>query len=306
MIKLYHLHSLTALRDGGSLVRAAERLHVTQSALSHQLKELEERLEVKLFERKSRPPRFTIAGERLLTLADEVLPQIREAERDIAHIRGGQSGRLHIAVECHSCFDWLMPAIGRYRGYWPQVELDLSMAHSFEALAALARGEVDLVVTADPQEGEALVYQPLFEYENVLLLPKRHRLTDHSWIAPEDLAGETLITYPVESGRLEIFRRFLEPSGVVVQRRTSELTVMILQLVASGRGVAALPLWAANQAIATDQILSRPLGDTGLWSRLFAAVRREDKELAYIEAFIDSALESCFGILEGLRPLSEQ
>lgn len=302
MIKLHHLHSLVALRDGGSLVRAAERLHLTQSALSHQLKELEERLGVRLFERKSRPPRFSVAGERLLALADELLPRIREAEHEIAHIRGGQAGRLHIAVECHSCFDWLMPAMETYRGYWPQVELDISMGHSFEPLPALARGEVDLVVTADPDGDEAITYQPLFSYQNVLLMPQRHRLAGQAWIAPEDLAGETLITYPVESERLDIFRRFLNPAGVAVERRTSELTVMILQLVASGRGVAALPQWAASQAVTTGQVIARPLGQNGLWSTLYAAVRREEQKLAYVESFVDSARESCFGALEGLRP----
>ncbi|PKM44733.1 MAG: LysR family transcriptional regulator [Gammaproteobacteria bacterium HGW-Gammaproteobacteria-1] len=302
MIKLHHLHSLTALRDSGNLARAAERLHLTQSALSHQLKELEERLEVTLFERKSRPPRFTAAGERLLTLADEVLPLIRQAKRDLGHIRGGQGGRLHLAVECHSCFDWLMPVLEDYRHQWPRVTLDISMAHSFEPLAALAQNEVDLVVTADPDDNAAITYRPLFRYQNLLLLPPRHRLAARNWIAPQDLADETLITYPVDTTRLDLFRRFLDPAGVAVERRSSELTVMILQLVASGRGLAALPQWAASQAVVAGQVLARPLGEHGLWSTLYAAVRREEQELAYLEAFIDGARTDCFERLEGVLP----
>ncbi len=302
MIELRHLRTLAALRDGGSLVAAAERLHLTQSALSHQLKELEQRLEVRVFERKSRPPRFTLAGERLLALADTVLPRIRRTEHEIARIRGGENGRLHIAVECHSCFEWLMPAMESYRRYWPEVELDIAMGHSFEPLPALAAGEVDLVITADPDARLALAYQPLFRYENVLLLPPDHRLAASERIAPGDLAGETVISYPVEPERLDIFHRFLAPAGVTVERRTSELTVMILQLVASGRGVAALPRWAASQAIERGQVIARPLGREGLWSSLFAAVRREDRDQAYIEAFVDNARESCFETLAGIRP----
>ncbi len=305
MIKLHHLQSLSALRAAGSLARAAERLHLTQSALSHQLKELEGQLGVQLFERKSRPPRFSVAGERLLLLADEVLPRIIEAERELAHLRSGQAGRLHIAVECHSCFDWLMPALERYRGYWPRVELDLSLGHSFEPLSALVRGEVDLVITADPDESEAIAYQPLFSYQNLLLLAPHHPLASAPWLTPQQLAGETLITYPVSSGRLEIFRRFLDPAGVVVTRRSSELTVMILQLVASGRGVAALPQWAASQAVAAGQVVARPLGKEGIWSTLYVAVRREERQLAYLEAFIAGARESCFELLEGLREVVE-
>ncbi|MFA5529839.1 MAG: LysR family transcriptional regulator [Thiohalomonadaceae bacterium] len=301
MIELRHLRSLAALRDSGSLTRAAERLHLTQSALSHQLKELEERLGLRLFERKSRPPRFTVAGERLLALADRVLPPIRAAERDLARVRGGQSGRLHLAVECHSCFDWLMPVLEEYRRDWPQVELDISMGHSFTPLAALARREVDLVITADPAARAEIAYLPLFCYQNVLLLPPRHPLARRPWLAPRDLAGETLITYPVETARLDLFHRFLDPAGVAVERRTCELTVMILQLVASGRGLAALPQWAASPAVATGQVLAKPLGKNGLWSTLYAAVRREERELAYLDAFIEHAREGCFDKLEGLR-----
>jgi len=301
MLKRHHLQILAALRDSGSLVRAAERLHLTPSALSHQLKELEGRLEVRLFERKSRPPRFSAAGERLLALADEVLPRFRAAEQEIARIRGGECGRLHIAVECHSCFDWLMPALETYRAHWPQVKLDLSMAHSFEPLPALKRREVDLVITADPVDDQAIAYLSLFSYQNQLLIPPGHRLSARARITPQDLAGETVITYPVAEDRLDLFRRFLVPAGVAVTRRTSEATVMILQLVASGRGLAALPQWAASQAIDSGQVVARPLGKNGLWSSLFAAVRREDRGLAFVEAFVENARESSFRTLEGVR-----
>lgn len=300
MIKLHHLKSLEALRESGSLIRAAARLHLTQSALSHQLKELEGRLGLPLFERKSRPPRFTAAGERLLALADQVLPLIRQVERDLDHLRGGQGGRLHLAVECHSCFDWLMPLLEKYRHLWPQVALDISMAHSFAPLMALSRGEVDLVITADPDDNPVIAYHPLFRYQNLLLLPPRHHLVARPWLTPQDLAGETLITYPVETTRLDLFRRFLDPAGVTVERRTSELTVMILQLVASGRGLAALPQWAASQAVAAGQVIARPLGEQGLWSTLYAAVRREEQDLAYLEAFIESVRTDCFEQLEGV------
>ncbi len=302
MIELRHLHTLIALRDTGTLTGAAEQLHLSQSALSHQLKDLEERLGLGLFERKSRPLRFSLPGERLLALADTVLAEVRAAEQQLAHLRDGRSGRLHIAVECHSCFDWLMPALDSYRGYWPQVELDLSMGYGFEPLSALVRREVDLVVTADPAEGVEISYLPLFRFQNVLLLSTHHQLAARDWIEPPDLAGEVLITYPVDTGRLDLFRRFLDPAGVVVARRTSELTVMILQLVASGRGLAVLPQWAASQAIAAGLVIARPLGRCGLWSVLHAAVRREDRQRAYLEAFIDNARQTCFGALEGLQP----
>ncbi len=149
MLEIRHLKTLHALREADSLVEAAERLHLTQSALSHQFKELEERLGLPIFVRKTKPIRFTSAGLRLLQLADATLPLLRSAERDIARLAGGTAGRLHMAIECHSCFQWLMPTIDQFRDAWPEVELDLASGFAFAPLPALARGDLDLVVTSD-------------------------------------------------------------------------------------------------------------------------------------------------------------
>ncbi|MDY3198325.1 MAG: LysR family transcriptional regulator, partial [Pseudomonadaceae bacterium] len=158
MLELRHLRTLVTLREADSLVEASERLHLTQSALSHQLKDLEQRLGTPLFLRKTRPVQFTSAGLRLLRLADNVLPQIRQAERDLQRLAGGQAGRLHMAIECHSCFQWLMPTIDQFRNVWPEVEVDFASGHFFAPLPALARGELDLVITSDPQDISGLTY----------------------------------------------------------------------------------------------------------------------------------------------------
>ena len=225
MIELRHLKTLVALRDTGSLVEAAESLFVTQSALSHQLKDLEDRLECSLFMRKTKPPRFTSAGRRLLNLADEVLPMVRNAERDVARLAGGETGRLHICIECHSCFQWLIPCLNQYRGNWPEVELDLSGGFSFAPLPALVRGDLDLVITSDPVDLPGVRYVPLFTYEAMLAIGRDHPLADHSMVLPDDLEQELLITYPVERDRLDIFTRFLDPLDIEpVSIRTAELT----------------------------------------------------------------------------------
>src|SRR5690554_6648564 len=225
MLDIRHLKTLGALRDAGSLVEAAERLHLTQSALSHQFKEMEDRLDMQLFVRKTKPVRFTSAGLRLLRLADEVLPLMRSAERDIARLQGGSAGRLHMAIECHSCFQWLMPTIDQFRDAWPEVELDLASGFSFAPLPALASGDLDLVVTSDPIELSGISYIPLFAYEALLAVEKQHPLAQKAYIEPEDLREETLIIYPVEHDRLDIFNHFLVPADIEpAQVRTSEQT----------------------------------------------------------------------------------
>lgn len=302
MVEFRHLKTLTALRDAGSLVEAAERVHLTQSALSHQIKDLEERLNCSLFIRKTKPISFTAAGKRLLLLADELLPMIRNAERDIARLAGGEVGRLNICIECHSCFDWLMPTIDHFRQNWPEVEMDLSTGFSFQPLPALSRGDLDLVITSDPEPRNGITYLPLFSYESVLVISKQHPLIRKKQIQPGDLCSETLITYPIDHARLDIFSRFLDPAGKEpAQTRTAELTVMIMQLVASGRGVSALPSWAIHEYLQNDYIAARPLGEKGLWCTLYAAVRSEQAEAEFMLDFLDTARDITFRNLSGIK-----
>jgi LysR family transcriptional regulator, regulator for metE and metH len=301
MLDLRTLRTFTALREGGSLVAAAARLHLTQSALSHHIKALEHQFGTALYVRKSRPLRFTPAGERLLALADEVLPRVSAAEQELRQIAQGQSGRLHIAIECHSCFEWLMPAMDEYRRAWPDIEMDLSLGFSFEPLPALTMGDIDLVVTSDPQPILELDYQSLFGYQALLAMAPDHRLATRAWIEPQDLRAETLITYPVKRKRLDIFTRFLDPAGIEPAAvRTSELTVMMMQLVASRRGVAALPNWALMEYADRGYVVARPLGESGMWGTLYAATRPEDARLAYMRDFLRIARHRSYTTLKGI------
>ncbi len=301
-IELRHLRTLVVLRDTGSLAQAAERLHLTQSALSHQSKSIEDHFGMPLFLRKSRPLRFTPAGQRLLALADTVLPAALAAERDVARLAGGQAGRLHIAIECHSCFEWLMPTMDEFRENWPEVELDILTGFSFDPLPALARGDVDLVITSDPIDNRELAYEPLFRYQGTLAVANTHRLAEKTWIAPQDLAEETLITYPVEHERLDVFKHFLDPAGVEPGAiRTTELTAMIMQLVASQRGVAALPSWVLTEYLARDYVAARPLGRESFWCTLSAATRTMEAEHPFMRDFFSTAREVAFRVLHGIR-----
>lgn len=300
-IELRHLRTLVALRDTGSLVEAADRVFLTQSALSHQIKDLESRLGCSLFLRKTRPVRFTTAGRRLLKLADEVLPLVHGAEQDVDRLAGGESGRIFMAIECHSCFEWLLPAINEYREGWPDVELDIASGFHFAPLPALARGDLDLVITADPIEELGLAYVPMFSYEAQLAIGRDHELADKPWVEPADLAGEVLICYPVDRSRLDIFTSFLDPANVEPLRvRNAELTTMMVQLVASGRGVACLPNWALHEYREREYVVVKSLGEEGVWPTLYAAVRPDQEDAPFIRGFVDVAKKTCFANLVGI------
>jgi len=300
-IEIRHLRTLVALRETGSLVEASERVFLTQSALSHQIKELEGRVGCPLFLRKTRPVRFTSAGNRLLELADEVLPRLHNAEIDLQRLAGGETGRIIMAIECHSCFEWLLPAIDTYRDQWSDVELDISSGFHFAPLPALARGDLDLVITADPVDEPGIHYFPLFSYEAQLAVSKTHSLVDKAWTEPADLADQVVITYPVDQDRLDLFTGFLRPAGIEPERvRHAELTTMIVQLVASGRGVTCLPNWALFEYLQNEYVVVRSLGEEGIWPTLYAAVRQDQAESPFMSAFIEVAKQVCFANLRGI------
>ncbi|MBO9549296.1 LysR family transcriptional regulator [Pseudomonas sp.] len=305
MIDLRHLRTLHALRETDSMPDAAERLHLTQSALSHQFRELENRVGMPVFVRKSKPVRFTTAGLKLLQLADQVLPLIRTTERNLSKLANGTADRLHIAIECHSCYQWLMPSLDEFRSAWPEVELDLASGLSFAPLPALERGDLDLVVTSDPLPLPGITYVPLFGYEAMLAIDKHHALRDKPYVEPGDIASQTLITYPIERNRLDIFTGFLDPVGIEpAQVRTAEMTVMIMQLVASGRGVCCLPNWAVHEYTSRGYVIARRLGEHGLQATLYAAVRSDMLEVPYMSDFLLTAKDISFATLEGVNAVS--
>lgn len=304
-LELRHLRTLLALAEMGNLSAAAERVHLTQSALSHQIKALESEYGIQLFQRKSAPLRFSPAGLRLLRLAQDILPQLRAAERDLARLTQGQAGQLRVALECHTCFDWLMPAMDRFREHWPEVDLDLVSGFQKDPIPGLLDGHADLAISSERPELPQLQAHPLFRYQILALLSNKHALAEKPWLAPQDFADQTLISYPVEEERLDLVRNFLRPAGVrPMQRRTAELTVAILQLVASQRGLAALPSWAVAPYVEQGYVLTRPLGRDGLWSDLYAVTTQEQAELPYVQDFLHTLREVSFSRLSGIRAIS--
>lgn len=304
MIELRHLKAIAMLADTGSVTRAASRLHLTQSALSHQLAALESFLETPLFVRQQRPLALTAAGEKLLDLARQVLPEVEATRRAIALLKTAAPSReLRIAVECHTCYDWLMPAMDAYRGRHPEVELDLVPGFHAEPLTLLPDNQADVVIVSETRRQAGITYLPLFAYEMVALMARGHPLTTKPHLAAKDFASETLITYPVPDRMLDLVRRVLKPANVSPPRRTAELTVAILQLVASRRGIAALPRWAVETYLERGYVTACPIGARGLWGRLYAAVRTAEKEP--LGDFASLLADTALSTLCGVKPIAE-
>lgn len=282
-LEFRHLRTIRAIQECGGLARAADRLNITQSALSHQVKNLEAQMGLELFVRRSKPMRLSPAGQRLLRLAEQVLPQVEAVEQEFAGLKSGRSGRLHIAIECHACFEWLFPVLEQFRRAWPEVDVDIRPGLQFQALPALQKEEVDLVVSSDPEQLPGVEFAPLFDYEPVFLASSAHPLASRPHVDAADFAGETLITYPVERARLDVFSQLLMPAGVEPAAiRQVELTAVILLLVASNRGVSVLPDWVVREVRYNSDYVTRPLTAGGLTRRLYGAVRQADAAKPFV------------------------
>ncbi len=304
-LELRHLKTLLALKETGSVSSAAQRIYLTQSALSHQIKALEDQYGLPLFERKSNPLRFTAAGDRLIQLANDILPKVVAAERDLSRVKQGEAGELRIAVECHTCFDWLMPAMDSFRQHWPLVELDIVSGFHTDTVGLLLTNRADWAVVSEIEENDDIVHKPLFSYEMVGLCAKDHPLANKEVWEADDFAEQTWITYPVPDDMLDLLRQVLKPAGITPQRRTSELTIAIIQLVASKRGVAALPFWAAKPYLDRGYVVARKITRQGLQSNLYCAYRKEDAESAYLDDFYETVKTQSFSTLPGLSVLEQ-
>ena len=286
-LEFRHLRTIKAIHEAGGLARAAEQLNITQSALSHQIKGLEDQAGVELFLRRSKPMKLSAAGLRLLRLAEQVLPQVEAAQAEFSNLRDGHAGRMHIAIECHACFEWLFPVLEAFRKSWSDVDVDIRPGLAFDALPALQKEEVDLVVSSDPDTIAGVEFIELFDYNPVFVASSHNPLADKPFVEAEDFRDQTLITYPVEKSRLDVFSQLLIPAGVEpASIRQVELTAVILLLVASNRGVSVLPDWVVREVKYSSDYVTRPLSKDGITRRLYAAVRSEDRDKPYMQELI--------------------
>jgi len=287
-IELRHLRTIMAIHSAGSVAQAAEQLHITQSALSHQLKAIREQLGVDLFVKNTKPMRLSAEGVRFLRAAERILPEIDQLKAEFDNLQKGQAGRLHIAIECHACFEWLFPVLNLFRAAFPDVDIDIRPGLAFRALAALVDEEVDVVISSDPDAIAGVTFHELFPYAPTFLAAAGNPLAKKPFIEAADFADQTLITYPVERTRLDIFSQLLIPARVEPKLvRQVELTAVMLLLVGANKGVTVLPDWVIRSADIDSGLVTRPVTSTGLTRQLYAAVRTVDAGKPFMQRFIE-------------------
>jgi LysR family transcriptional regulator, regulator for metE and metH len=296
MLDVKYLKLIKALSQTQSISLAAKQLHLTQSALSHQIAKLEQYYNTPIIQRNSRPLNLTQIGKQLLEYALDILPKLEAAQRILK--QNEEVRILRIAVECHSCFDWLMPAMHAYKQQYPHIELDLVSGFQPQPEELLLDASADIVLTSNPQYHANLVYTPLFEYEILAILPLEHKLQKAKYIEAKHFAHETLITYPVSDASLDILKQVLIPHGVNPKRRVTELTIVMIMLVAANQGLATLPKWAIQNYIHKQYVKTKRIGEHGLWGKLYACTQTpmQNYQTAFIEHLHATATSNLIGI----------
>ena len=293
MLERIHLAIVQEVEKQGSLTAAADVLCVTQSALSHSMKKLEQQLGTDIWLREGRSLRLTQAGQYVLAVANRVLPQLDLAEERLRQFAQGERGTLRIGMECHPCYQWLLKIVSPYLADWPDVEVDVKQKFQFGGIGALFGYEIDMLVTPDPLHKPGLHFEPVFDYEQVLVVPFDHPLAGAAHVKPKHLTNEVLITYPVPTDRLDTHTPLLMPAGIAPNRhKTIETTDIMMQMVASGRGVAALPRWLVQEYARRMDVVAVRLGPKGIGKQIHLGVREADTNIDYLQAFIELARRS--------------
>jgi len=287
-IELRHLRLLSTVAEEGSLTKASNRLFLTQSALSHQLRDMESSLGVPLFQRISKKMILTPAGERLLRSASVVTSELRRATTEIKRISEGEGGVLRVSTECYTTYYWLPRMIVSLQKKFPSVDVQIVLEATRRPVHALVGGKVDIALVSSRNDNDSrLEYHPLFKDELVVIMSPDHELTSKSYIQAKDFAGQNLMLYDIPDEESTVLQEVLKPAGVTPARVTRiQLTEAKIELARAGWGIGVLARWAVAPQLRKGTLVARPLTRKGFHRQWYAATIRNELAPKFISEFI--------------------
>lgn len=285
-LEVRHLKLIEAIAETGSITKAGNRLYLTQSALSHQLRDAEEKLGVALFVRLNKKMLLTPAGERLLSSAQTVLGEMKRAEEDIRQIALSREGILRISTECYTCYHWLPSLLKIFNREFPRIEVQIVVGATSDPLQALVDGKIDLALVSEHAKNGKLVYTPLFQDEFVVVMSTDHPLASRPYIKAEDFAREHLLVYTSVTETL-VFQKVLGPAGITPRQVSKvQLTEAILEMIKAGVGISVMARWAVAPQVEAGVVHVAPLTKKGLRRRWEAAMLKNKAAPAYLREFV--------------------
>lgn len=260
-LELKHLRMLCALAESGNMTRAAEKLCITQSALSQQLKDIETKLGTDLFFRTRRKMIITEAGRQLQGTAVEVIEAVDLAERAISRKMKGEKGELKVGTQCIFCYKWLPQVMRLFHGKFPNIEIEVG--NSVELLEELEGKKYDLIISGAVSPSEIHTSVPLFKDQLVCIMTEDHPLAACSFVQLSDFTGSNLIAH-TDKSRNRFYQQVLRPQGIEPKRIMNVgAPQAIIEMVVAGFGIAIFPRWAVAETLKTWRIVARPITPRG-------------------------------------------
>ena len=288
-MELKYLKLIKTIVEEGNISNSANRLFLTQSALSHQLRDLEESLGFKVFHRSRNKWILTDEGHEIYNLANKVLDEIEQGLNRIQSIKEGSKGNIRISTECYSFYQGLPNFVQKMGVLYPEIEIDLVVEDTHYPVSKLLSSELDIaIVTAKPKEA-SLISVELFDDEIFAIMHREFFLSSGEYIDAADFSKVHLIihSFPLES--VAIHELFLKPNNITPLKITAiPLTEIALEMVNANMGIMCLPKWALRSFQIPGDLIFKRIGKNGLKRTHYLVLRKDDKDKKYLKDFIEN------------------
>jgi LysR family transcriptional regulator for metE and metH len=282
-----HLRMVAAIAASGSVTRAASELHLTQSAVSHQLRGIEERLGTPLFLRLGKRMVVTAAGERVRATAERVLGELAATETRVRRLGTSEAAVIRVCAQCNTGYHWLPSLVEAFRRTHPAVEVSLAVECTMRPIEALLDGRLDVAIVTQPVSHEHVRVRPLFDDEHAAIVAPGHPFATRAFVQPADFAGERLLLYAGTADDSFTIQRILRPAGVEPERISFVmLTEAILEMVKARLGISVMQTWAVEPALRAGDVRAIAITPAGIRRRWSAATLKAAHS-PQLDAFID-------------------
>jgi LysR family transcriptional regulator, regulator for metE and metH len=294
-LEVRHLRLIAGIAEAGSMTKAAMGLHLTQSALSHQLRDIESRFNTPFFLRVGKRMVLTAAGRRVLESAVRILDDLERIEEDIRQLALHRDGVIRVATQCSTGYHWLPPLLARFNRKHPRVTVSIMADATDRPVQALVDGQIDLAILTNDVSDPRLRLRRLFTDEMVVLVSRQHPWASKAWISPRQLATEHLLLYSSSPEESFVLRRVLAPAGVSPARLSFiMLTEAMIEMAKAGLGVAVLPRWSAQPALLNRSVAALSITRRGIRRNWTAATLKAQADPVWLVDFIELIAAQAF------------
>ncbi len=276
-IPLQYFRLVDTIVKDGTLTKAAVSLHLTQSALSHQLKELESELGLPIFYRNGKKLLLSEEGARFLSSADKILTELKLLEADMLHFKSGSTGKIRISTACYTTYHWLPRIIRYYKDLNPGVNVHIASGATQNPLDFLLRGDLEVAIIRHKIDNPAIHYEPIFRDQLQIIVSRDHPLAGKKDFSLQDIEGEELFMQAPSTNHIPVIDVLLKQHSVTPSHiHRIHYTDAIIEMVDANMGICVLADWIVQPYLETRDIIAIPIPSELARRTWYAATCREN------------------------------